>query len=430
MIDPATFAAQLVSAERSGLDYQFKLQNQLAQAKIDAYQAIDTKAKAFSEVLDGLNDGSSLSATEAKFSQEGFVKVNSSSGAVAGDYTVEVSQLAQSHRVGLSFTDQNWLAPTSGFLDLTVGSNAMSLDLSQLPANANLNELRDAINNAADNPGVNAVILQTGSDVKLVLTSEDSGAANTISMSLTGGAGAEYDELNNAIGSQTELTSAQDALFKFSGVDITSSSNTVENIIEGLSLELTQTNAGNPTTLSISADDEAITTTLQSLVTAYNDLHDQAKSATTSSESERSILSGDSTVRSLTTLLRGAFNNLPNGSYLSDLGLSFDRYGKLSLDEAELTSAVSADPSLLDNVLLGDAGLVNTLNNVLEPFHESKGFLDTRIDSLNGQVDRIDEKVEQLDKRMENTYQRYLSQFTQMNQIQAQMEQTATLFMF
>ncbi len=430
MIDPATFASQLVSAERSGLDYQFRLQTNLAQAKIDAYKAIDTKAEAFSAVLEGLSDGSSLNSTQATFSQEGAVKVNSSAGAAEGNYTIEVSQLAQAHRVGLSFADESWQAPTTGVLDLGVNGNNMSLDLSTLPVGASLNDLRDAINGSADNPGINAIILQTGSDVKLVLTSEETGAANTVSMTLLGGAGAAYDELNTAISGQTELSTAQDALFKFSGVDITSSSNTVENIIENLSIELTQTNAGSPTTLEIARDDEAIATSLKSLVDAYNALAEQTKSATVSADGERAALAGDGTARNLTNLLRNSFANLPNGSYLSDLGLSFDRYGKLSLDNDALSSSLNNDPNILENVLLGTGGLAESLINIVEPFHETKGFLDARMTTLNSQVDRISDKVEQLDKRMENTYQRYLSQFTQMNQMQAQMEQTASLFSF
>ncbi|WP_440875217.1 flagellar filament capping protein FliD [Thalassotalea sp. PLHSN55] len=430
MIDPATFAAQLVSAERSGLDYQLNLQSRLAQAKIDAYQAIDGKAQALSDVLDGLLDSSSLNATEPSFSQEGFVQVTSSAGAAEGDYTIEVDQLAQAHRVGLSFNDANWQAPTSGILDVGVNGTTMSLDLSTLPAGASLNDLRDAINGAADNPGVNAIILQTGSDVKLVLTSEETGAANTVSMNLMAGAGAAYDELTAAIGAQTELTTAQDAEFTFSGVDITSSSNAIDNIIGGLSIELSQVNSGNPTTLSIARDDESISDSLSSLVDGYNALHQQIKSSSFGENGERAILSGDGTARSLSSAMRSVFNQLPAGTYLGDLGLSFDRDGKLSLDKTELADSLNANSNILNEVLLGDNGIVASLANVIEPFSESKGFLANRIDSLNGQVDRVNDKVEQLDKRMENTYQRYLAQFTQMNQLQAQMEQTASLFMF
>lgn len=428
MIDPATFASQLVSAERRGLDYQFKLQNQLAQDKIKAYKAINTKASALTEALTALSDGSKLSATQATFSQDDFVKVTSSTGAADGEYTIEVNQLAQSHRVGLTFTDENWQAPSSGFLDLTLSGKSMSLDLSSLPAGATLKELRDAINNAADNPGISAIILQTGNDVKLVLTSDKSGAANTIAINLSGGAGGAYNALNTALVGKNELTSAQDALFKFSGVDITSASNNIENIIGNLNIELTKVNSGNATTLTIGRDDDVINTGMKSLVDGYNALVEQTKSATQTKDGNRAALSGDSTARNLNNLLRGVFSNLPSGVYLNDLGLSFDRSGKLSFDESGLKSALQADPAMLDTVLLGTGGLLKNLTNVIEPFNKSKGFFADRIETLNSKIERIGDKTEQLNMRMENTYQRYLAQFTQMNQLQAQMEQTLTLF--
>ncbi|WP_281560402.1 flagellar filament capping protein FliD [Thalassomonas sp. RHCl1] len=430
MIDAASFASQLVSAERAGLDNQYQYQQALAQNKITAYQALDTKVSAFDSVLTALADSDNLNATTTSLSQEGYFTASTSDGATAASYTVEVSKLAQAHRVGLDFASETWVAPTAGNLNIDLAGTSMNLDLSTLPAGATLVELRDAINSAADNPGVQASIIRTGTNVKLVVNSEETGAANTISMTLSGGSGTEYTELQTAISTSTELTAAQDAEFKFSGIDIVSSTNKVTDVVDNLTLELTQTNAGNPVTLTVNRDDDSISSNMQSLVDAYNDIMDEIKGNTLSEDDSYVALAGDATARTLSSQLRNAFFDLPSGTYLSDLGLEFDRYGKLSLNTSDLSDALDADPTLLDTMLLASDGLVTQLAAKVEPYSKSSGIFDDKVSTLNGEIDRINDKTEQLNLRMENTYQRYLMQFTQMNQLESQMQATTSLFSF
>ena len=430
MIDAASFASQLVSAERAGLDNQYQYQQTLAQNKITAYQSLDSKVSAFDSILTTLADSNNLNATTTSLSQDGFFTASTSDGATAASYTVEVSKLAQAHRVGLDFASETWVAPTSGNLNIDLGGTSMDLDLSTLPAGATLVELRDAINSAADNPGVQASIIRTGSNVKLVLNSEQTGAANTISMTLSGGSGTEYTELDTAITGSSQLTAAQDAEFKFSGIDIVSSTNKIEDVVDNLTLELTQTNAGNPVTLTVNRDDASISDNLQSMVNAYNDIIDEIKGTTLSDDDSYVALSGDATARTLSTQLRNAFFDLPSGTYLSDLGLEFDRYGKLSLNTSDLSDALDADPNLLDTMLLASDGLVTQLAAKIEPYSKSSGIFDDKVSTLNDEIERINDKTEQLNLRMENTYQRYLLQFTRMNELESQMQQTSSLFSF
>ncbi|WDE05187.1 flagellar filament capping protein FliD [Thalassomonas viridans] len=428
MIDAASFASQLVSAERAGLDRQYQTQQTLAQNKITAYQSLDTKVGALDSILTTLADSKNLNATTTSMSQDGFFTASTSNGATAASYTVEVSKLAQAHRVGLDFASETWTAPTTGNLNIDLGGTSMDLDLSTLPAGATLVDLRDAINSAADNPGVQASIIRTGSNVKLVLNSEQTGAANTINMTLSGGSGTEYTELDTAIGASTQLTAAQDAEFKFSGIDIVSSTNKIEDVVDNLTLELTQTNAGNPVTLTVNRDDDSISDNLQSLVDAYNGIIDEIKGTTLSEDASYVALSGDATARTLSTQLRNAFFDLPSGTYLSDLGLEFDRYGKLTLDKDKLSDSLDADPNLLDTMLLASDGLVTQLAAKVEPYSKSSGIFDDKVSTLNDEIERINDKTEQLNLRMENTYQRYLLQFTRMNELESQMQQTSSLF--
>ncbi|PHR88463.1 MAG: hypothetical protein COA76_08170 [Moritella sp.] len=442
-IDPASFSSQLVAATRAGLDKHNNTQQATVNNKIRAFKALDGKVDNLSTALKDLSKSSDLRATDTKLSSEGIIKASTTDGAIVGDYSIEVSQLAKADRIGLTFADENWQPPRDGSLTIKLGPDpdptgsgkSITLDLSTLPANANLMDLRNAINSAADNPGVQASIIRTGTDVKLVLSSEETGTAHKLDITLSGGTSGAYTELDTALTNQTQLSTAQNAKLTFNGIAITSQSNKLENITDNLTLELTKTNVGEPLRLTVGRDDDAITKSLESLVSAYNGLMGRVKTATISKVETgatknitRAPLSGDSTASSTMRQLRSVFSNLPDGGYLGQVGLKFDKNGEISLDKEALAKSLDKDPDILNNMLLGKDGIVDRLSTTLKPYSQSKGIYDNRVSSLNSEIDRLQDKTAQLDVQMESLYQRYLKQFTAMQQLQSQMQQTSGLF--
>ena len=433
MIDPAGFSSQLVAATRAGLDSNIAAQSSKASAKIREFTLLDKNVASLSTTLDDLLKNNDLRATETSLSKDDIIKASTSDGAAVGDYSVEVSQLAKPDRWGMTFSDEKWVAPKDGTLKLDLGSESMSLDLSTLPADANLVDLRNAINSASDNPGIQASIIRSGSSVTLVFSAEKTGAANKIDMSLSGGSSAAYSELNAAMTVKTQLSVAQDAKLKFNGIDITSATNKIENITDNLTLDLLTTNVGSPLTLTVGRDDSAIMGTLEKLVESYNMLKGRVNLATVSGAGSDSItsrpaLSGDSSVTGMMQKLRSIFSTLPEGYSLSQVGLKFDRNGDLSIDKEALETSLDQDPDILNRLLLGDTGIVSNMSKALEPYSEKTGIFDNRIKSLNAETKRLEDKTAQIDLQMDNLYKRYLNQFTALNSMQAQMEQTVLLF--
>ncbi|SQD78642.1 flagellar filament capping protein FliD [Moritella yayanosii] len=447
-IDPASFSSQLVAATRAGLDKHNNTQQATVNNKIRAFKALDGKVGNLSTALKDLSKSSDLRATDTKLSSEGIIKASTTDGAIVGDYSIEVSQLAKASRIGLTFTDENVKIPREGALKFSVGSEDMVLNLHELPEDANLMDLRNAINNAEDNPGVQASIIRTGTDVKLVLSSTKTGTEHALTVEYAGVADTLLDTAVNSktipdpddatktiVTGQIELSKAQNAELTFNGIAITSQSNKVENITDNLTLELTKTNVGEPLTLTVGRDDDAITKSLELLVSAYNGLMGRVKTATISKVETgatknitRAPLSGDSTASSMMRQLRSVFSNLPDGGYLSQVGLKFDKNGEISLDKEALAKSLDKDPDILNNMLLGKDGIVDRLSTTLKPYSQSKGIYDNRVSSLNSEIDRLQDKTAQLDVQMESLYQRYLKQFTAMQQLQSQMQQTSGLF--
>lgn len=432
-IDPVSMAQMLVAAERANTDSLLKSQGTKIKNQSKGLDTLKTQLSTFQTLLKDLNSTSTLQAQKSTLSQEGFMTVSSNGKAISGQYSLFVRQLAQSHQLGVKFSSETEALPSDGTLSLTVDGKEMKLDFASLPANATVKDLVSQINGASNNPGVKASLVRSNGEVNLVLTSTSSGTAKAIGMNFTSGGSAASDALAGKVAKPTEITKAQDAIVEMGGsypLVITSSSNKLENVIDGLTINLTKAQAAGeaPLQLTVEQDNTAMTEALKKFVTGYNTLVDELNKLAKSTTDESGLLANDSTVRSLKSQLRSGIRDLPNGMTLSSLGIKTDKDGKLSLDETAFTKALTADPELLSKAFSGDDGLVKRLNAITEPFTKRGGAISLRKDSLDASQRRLDDRLESHERRMQNAYNRYLAQYTQLNAVMTQMGQTGSLF--
>jgi flagellar hook-associated protein 2 len=216
-----------------------------------------------------------------------------------------------------------------------------------------LQGIRDAINKA--NMGVTATIVSDGSDnpYHLVLTSNKTGEKSSMKVAVDGADGGPANpDIASLLGYDpggtqglTQTSGAQDTKLTMNGIAVTSSSTTVDDVIEGVSMDLTATGS---TTLNIAQDTSTVTTAINSFVKAYNDLNTTIAGLTgyNADTKQGGVLQGDSAVRSIQTQLRrvlgssveGLSSNLTN---LTQVGLSFDQSGKLTVDSTKLNTAIT-----------------------------------------------------------------------------------------
>ena len=418
-IDPASMAMQLVAIERQNMDKLLKKQMDSIKGQQSAISTLTTKLSTFQTMLKDLNKASNLQAQKATMSQEGLMTVTSNGKASSGQYNFFVEQLAQSHQVGLSLNSETTPLPTDGVFSLTVKGKSVDIDLASLPAGATVKDLVSHINNAKDNPGVKATLVRTDGKVNMVLTSKDSGKENAITVNYSG-------DLNSSLGiavtNKSEITKAQDAELQMGGnnpLTITSASNKIENVVDGLTLQLTkaQKSGDAPLQVTVEQDKEAVTGSLKKFVDSYNELIDELAKMTSSDPKAPGALSSDSGVRSLKSALANSVRDLPNGLSLSSLGIKTDKTGKLSFSETDFNKALEKDPELLGKALMGDDGLLKRMSDSLDPYTKRDGALKGRKSGLEASEKRVNERMEALDRRMNSAYKRYLNQFTTMNQM-------------
>lgn len=418
-IDPASTAMQLVALERQNMDKLLKKQMDSITGQRKALTALHTKLSSFQTMLKDLNKASNLQAQKGTVSQEGFMKVTSDGTASSGQYNLFVEQLAQAHQVGLSLDSESAQLPATGTLSLEVKGKKLEIDLASLPAGSTVKDLVSEINDAKDNPGVKATLVRSDGKVNLVLTSTETGTENAIAINYSGDAG---DMLGTALAGKRDITKAQDAKLQMGGdnpLTIVSASNKVENVIDGLTLELTKAQKPGeaPLQVVVAQDKEAVTGSLKKFVDSYNELVDELAKMTSSDPKSPGALASDSGIRSLKSILGNSVRDLPNGMTLGSLGIKTDRYGKLSFNETDFNKALEKDPELLGKALLGDDGLLKRMSTDLDPYVKRDGVLKSRNAGLDANEKRVNDRMAALDRKMEAAYKRYLNQFTTMNQM-------------
>lgn len=415
---------------------QYEIQGQLAKtnrnqaaykAQLGALTTLDSALKTFKSAAKGLKlAGSSMLVNSASFSQEGYASATVGSKAVAGSYDFFVQQLASKSQLALQGLQDGDLG--SGSLTIGQGGDSFVIDLSGV---ATLDELAAAINGAGDNTGVKATLVRSDGQVNLVLTSEKTGADQAISLSASGNAAFE-----GAVASRQQLSVAKDAIVRLggeTGIELTSSSNTFDNVIDGVSLTFSKAHKSGdtPLTIDIGQDQKATKEKAQSFVSAFNALMTSFDSLTASGgeKGSRGALAGDASVRAIETMLNQLVRTSFGGVSLTEFGIAADRNGKLAIDNARFEKAVAANPEGFEKLFTDKGNLLDTLDKNLAVYTSSAGgVLTNRKDTLNTQLRRVDQQFDNTQKQYDSYYARYLRQYTGLMQTMAAMEQTHGMF--
>jgi len=200
----------------------------------------------------------------------------------------------------------------------------------------------------------------------------------------------------------TRAATATNASLTVDGIPVNSATNTVQGAIAGLTLNLTGTTpANNPSTLTVASDTTQISQALSTFVSDYNSALSQVNSQFTYSlaSGSQGVLGSDSTIRSLQGTLEGiaAYNSTGPSSIqsLSDLGITVNDDGSLSLDSSKLTSAM-ANPAAVQNFFQGDAlnGFAQGFSSGISQFNSpATGAITKEIQNLNQQYSDLQSQV-------------------------------------
>ncbi len=445
-LDINSLVQQLVAAEGNAKTAQLAGRRDTVEAKISAFGNLKSSLSAFQTSLDLLRDSATFSSSIAT-SGNSEVFTASVSGAIANStFQVEVQTLAEAHRiVSAGYADADTVVGT-GVLTIQTGNSSFNVSIDS--NNDTLTEIRDAINNATNNTGVTASIVNVddglgGTVAKLILTADETGTANTITVTAddddlndtdaVGLSGLVYDPAGSGTLNMSETNAAVDSVIFIDGQQVTSTSNTVTGAISGVTINLLDARPGETFDLRLELDKSKITNAVQAMVNNFNLLSKLMGdlSVYNAETGAAGILLGDITLLSLNTRIRQELTKAVDGltgdfTNIVSLGVTTNADGSLSFDSSKMSEAIDSNLQQVEDIFASDDGIAVKLDSLLDDFLKSNGILQGKTDGLNNTLEDIDESLVDLGRRLESLEERLLAQFTALDTLVARLNTTSS----
>lgn len=436
-IDVQTIVQQLVTLEKAPLT-QLESKANAIKTKISTYGTISNQASALGDAASKLASASGWNAVTARSSNASAISVSASAGAPITSLTMTVSQLAKAQSTA-SAAVATGSAVGTGTLTIELGrwtGNSFTAG-AETPVSVTINEDEDSLSDIAAkindaDAGVSAIVLKDSSGERLLLRSRETGTESGFRITATDADGNNADatglsRLSYSAGGTsgtTQTQAAQNALTTLNGVSVETASNTLDDTLSGLTLELSQVTTA-PVEIEVSSDEEAIRTNVQNFVNAYNSLNSTLATTTKYDAATKvaGTLQGDSTAVGLQNALRAMMRSTTASSpftRLSDVGIEITTTGAMSLDSEKFSAALD------DLEGLKDLFMANTGNSATEGFGrkinaftdgllDTDGMLTTRKEGLDRAKQRNSDEQDRVNDRAARAEKRYLAMYNAMD---------------
>lgn len=325
--------------------------------KIEAFQELNSSMLSLDGTLKGMDTMEEFLIKDAQSNNEAVLTASASSSAQVASHNIEVNQLAQNEisTANTSETSKDSVINSSGAaqqFDYTYAGDSVSLEVAD---GTTLESLKNMINNDPDNPGVRANIIKQGTDdYHLQIRGMDLGADNTFTIedttTLTNYEEANFTDTQEARNSQIRVDGYP------SGDWIERPSNSISDVIEGVTLNLKSTGSSN---VDVTNNNESIKEQVRTFVEKTNEVLSKFKESMKYDErnDEGSILTGNYGTQIVQSKIKsilsskgiGFSHDNDNFPSLSNIGIKTDHnegsetYGQLLLDETKLDEALQKD---------------------------------------------------------------------------------------
>ncbi len=370
-IDIDNIITALVDAEKVPQEKKLDSEKETIDAQISAFGTLKSKLSDIQTKANALKLTNNFDKFTATSSSQTTFTATANSLASNGSYDIKVTQTAQNHTLAttaftsiddaigtgsitVKFGTTDYNSGTDTYNSFNQNSSLAEKTITITSSNNTLSSLKDFIN--AGSYGFSASIVNDGSGFRLLFNA-NSGIKNSMQITVTDDDSNHIDTNGlsrlafNASATNLEQTQAgQDAALTINGLSVTSESNSVSEAISGVTLSLVNADAANTHKLTVARDTSAIKDQVTGLVDAYNEFNTYVNEITAYDASgvNTGVLIGDATVRNMMSQVRSILFSPVTGlsgsvQAIADLGiLSDQKTGKLTVDETELSSAISS----------------------------------------------------------------------------------------
>ena len=434
-LDINGLVSQLVAAEKANPQKQITRAQTATVTSISALATLKGAMATFNTSLDPLKSIDVFASRTATSSDQEFFSASATKGAASGVYDVQVEQLASAHQLSSNaFASGQSHVVGTGTLTVNVGAKTFSVEVGS--SGNTLASIRDAINQSTGNQGaVTATIVNAADGAHLVLSSVATGAANSISVSQSGGDGGlaalEYNPQLTT--NYRELRAATDAEAYIAGELQTSSTNLFLEAVDGVNITLLKADPGEVKTVTVANDSAATTSKVKAFVEQFNALTKQMTSLRGYDPVTKKggPLLGDAMLRAIESEMRTKLVDPvagTTGAYqtLASVGITTQKDGSLKLDTEKLGAAMTADFDGVAKLFGSENGVAARMSAALTPRLATDAELDARTKSLNTKSLAIQKQQEQLEARMVKIEARYRAQFNSLDSLLSKLQGTSS----
>ena len=453
-LDVNSIITQLMAIERQPLT---TLQTKQAsiQSTVSEYGKIKSAVSTLHDLSSKLAGTTAWAQTVSASSNSAAVTATTN-GSVPGSYSVEVQALASVQTLATGIFASSTATPGAGTLRIELGtwgagqtaftpkSGATALDIT-VAATDTLSEVRDKINTAG--AGVNALIMTDANGSRLLIRSNTSGAENAFRSTVsdkdgvnTDAAGLSALAFDPSAGAavMTQTQTATNAAATINGLAVSSPGNTLTNIVDGLTLNLTAVTT-SPVNIDVVTDKDALKKTLTAFADAYSAVVKLIATDTKydAVSKKGGLLQGDGAAVGLQRQLRSLVGATSGAStafaHLSDAGFQLQSDGSLTVDATRLDNALANLPELkklFSNSSLTDPnldGFGKRFRVVTDAMLAADGALTSRTDGLGQQLQRNQKSQDNLSVRLASIEKRMRAQYTALDARMAQINGTSSL---
>lgn len=457
-LDINSIVKALVNAESAPKSAQLNRLERATTTKFSGLGQFSSALSDFQTALKDLNDPALFQKRSATSGKPDVFTVSADATASAGSFDVQVFNLAQTSKVALRSVADSTATLGTGSMTVNVGATALNIDITE--GNGSLTGIRDAINKAGKESGLTATIVTdpngTGGS-RLILSSTESGTGNDISVTSTSATGdlSVLDYTSPATttfeptaedpldpGAPRVISYARDANIAIDGIALSSTSNTVDTAVSGVTITLKsaqsseEISSAQTVSLSVAEDRAGVKSSLKKFVDAYNKMVGTIGTLTNvtavggdDGQPLAGPLVGDASVRSFSSAIRNELGSTQGGTdgmrLLADLGISTQRDGTLKIDDERLDTVLADSFDQVSGFLTGENGVLARLESKVNPYTQTGGILESRTDALQNTLSSVDDQREQLNRRIGKLEARLFSQFNAMDALVAQLSGTS-----
>ncbi len=459
-LDTNTIIQQLISIERLPIQ-KLEAQKATEQSRLDLLGTLSGLVKSLQTNAAALGSTDSFLSYTASVSHENIANVSTTGAAQSGSHTLVVEQLAQADRWAFNgVNDPSTNLASADGESVSFSVNGTTYDVALTAGESSLYDISDAINLAAGAEVTASVVnagTQSSPDWQLVLASDETGtdyAVTGLSSSIAG------LTLNGTAGGPNHVTQASNAIFVLDGVTIERTTNSFDDVLEGVSIDLLSADPAQAVTIQVGADNEAITGRIQDLVDSYNEVVSFINQQNTYTEEGGTggVLFGDNILSQVKRSIDSALFDVDIATVQADtegystlglIGIDRENDGTLSVDSEKLGAKLGGNLEAIVDLFADldgfnnsgaaensagyyidsgttDSGLASSLDRAIDAMFgvldnvggsTINGIFDSRKDSINARIDRFNDRIEAREVYIVQYEQRLIRRFTALEEL-------------